>query len=89
MLRRPLITEKSTTLQEQSKYAFEVDEKANKPLVKQAVEKAFKVKVKSVNMIAMHGKMRRVGRQQVMTRSWRKAIVTLSPGDKIEFFEGV
>ena len=89
MLRRPLITEKSTTLQEQSKYAFEVDEKANKPLVKQAVEKAFKVKVKSVNMIAMPGKMRRVGRQQVMTRSWRKAIVTLSPGDKIEFFEGV
>ena len=89
MLRRPLITEKSTTLQEQSKYAFEVDEKANKPLVKQAVEKAFKVKVKSVNMIAMHGKMRRVGRQQVMTRSWRKAIVTLRPGDKIEFFEGV
>jgi len=89
VLRRPVITEKSTTLQEQSKYAFEVDEKANKPLIKQAVEKAFKVNVKSVNIIGVPGKMRRIGRQQVMTRSWKKAIVTLRVGDKIEFFEGV
>jgi len=89
VLRRPVITEKSTTLQEQSKYAFEVDEKANKPLIKQAVEKAFKVNVKSVNIIGVPGKMRRVGRRQVMTRSWKKAIVTLRVGDKIEFFEGV
>ena len=89
VLSRPLITEKNATLQTQNKYAFEVAEGANKPQVKQAVEKAFKVKVTSVNMITVPGKMRRVGRQQVLTRSWKKAVVTLKPGDKIEIFEGV
>jgi large subunit ribosomal protein L23 len=89
VLRRPLITEKSTDLQSRSKYAFEVAEEANKPLVKQAVEKAFKVKVTGVNMVRVPGKTRRVGRRQVLTRSWKKAIVTLKSGDKIEFFEGV
>ena len=89
VLRRPLITEKNTELQAQSKYVFEIAEKANKPLVKQAVEKAFKVKVTGVNVITVPGKTRRVGRRQVLTPSWKKAIVTLKPGDKIEFFEGV
>lgn len=89
VLRRPLITEKNTTLQAQGKYAFEVAKQANKPQVKQAVEKAFKVKVTTVNVIMVPGKTRRVGRQQVLTRSWKKAIVTLKPGDKIELFEGV
>ena len=89
VLRRPLITEKSTDLQTRNKYAFEIAEEANKPLVKQAVEKAFKVKVTGVNVVTMPGKTRRVGRRQVQTRSWKKAIVTLRQGDKIEFFEGV
>ena len=89
VLRRPLITEKNTILQEQNKYAFEIAKRANKPLVKQAVEKAFKVKVTAVNVITVPGKTRRVGRQQVLTQSWKKAIVTLKPEDKIEFFEGV
>ena len=89
VLRRPLITEKSTDLQTQNKYAFEIAEGANKPLVKQAVEKAFKVKVTGVNVITVPGKTRRVGRRHVQTRSWKKAIVTLQAGDKIEFFEGV
>ncbi len=89
VLRRPLITEKSTELQTQNKYAFEIAEGANKPLVKQAVEKAFKVRVTGVNVVTVPGKTRRVGRQQVLTRSWKKAIVTLQAGDKIEFFEGV
>ena len=89
VLRQPLITEKSTDLQTQNKYAFEIAEGANKPLVKQAVEKAFKVRVSKVNVVTVPGKTRRVGRQHVQTRSWRKAIVTLQPGDKIEFFEGV
>ena len=89
VLRRPLITEKNTTLLPQNKYAFEIDKRANKPQVKQAVEKAFKVKVNSVNMITVPGKTKRVGRQQVLTSSWKKAIVTLNPGDKIEIFEGV
>ena len=89
VLRRPLITEKNTVLQAQNKYAFEVAEKANKLQVKQAVEKAFKVKVTKINMLTVPGKTRRVKRQLVQTRSWKKAIVTLRERDKIEFFEGV
>ncbi len=89
VLRRPLITEKNTMLQAQGKYAFEIARESNKQQIKQAVEKAFKVKVLAVNVMTVPGKTRRVGRQQVLTQSWKKAIVTLKPGDKIEFFEGV
>jgi len=89
VLRRPVITEKSTDLQTQGKYAFEIADGANKPMVKEAVESAFKVKVTGVNVVTMRGKMRRVGRRSILTRTWKKAIVTLQPGDKIEFFEGV
>ena len=89
VLRRPVITEKNTMLQAQGKYAFEIAREANKPQIKQAVEKAFKVKVLAVNVMTVPGKTRRVGRQQVLTQSWKKAIVTLKPGDKIELFEGI
>jgi len=89
VLRRPLLTEKNTALQARNKYAFEVAKGAGKHEVKQAVEKAFKVKVTAVNVLTIPGKTRRVGRRQVLTSSWKKAIVTLKPGDKIEFFEGV
>ena len=89
VLRHPVITEKNTQLQVQGKYAFEVAEKANKPQIKQAVERAFNVKVTAVNVIKVRGKMRVVGRRRVLTQSWKKAIVTLQPGDKIELFEGV
>ncbi len=89
VLRRPVITEKNTELQAQGKYAFEVAREANKPQIKQAVEKAFKVKVTAVNVVAVHGKVRKVGGRQVLTPAWKKAIVTLAPGDKIELFEGV
>lgn len=89
VLRRPLITEKNTILQAQNKYVFEVAKQANKILVKKAVEAAFKVKVNSVNVLTVPGKTRRVGKQLVLTQSWKKAIVTLRQGDKIEFFEGV
>lgn len=89
VLRRPLITEKNTDLQAQGKYAFEVAKEANKHQIKQAVEKAFKVKVTAVNVMTVSGKTRRMGRRQVLTPSWKKAIVTLKPGDKIELFEGV
>ncbi|NLE08975.1 MAG: 50S ribosomal protein L23 [Dehalococcoidales bacterium] len=88
VLRRPLITEKSTVLQSEGKYAFEVAMDANKPLVKQAVEKAFKVEVTKVNLINMKGKSRRLGRRELPAHPWKKAIVTLKPGDSIEFFEG-
>ena len=89
VLRRPLITEKNTLLQVQGKYAFEVAAGANKQRVKQAVEKAFRVNVTAVNMVRVPSKQRRIGRQQVLTSPWKKAIVTLKPGDKIELFEGV
>ncbi len=89
VLRRPLITEKNTVLLAQNKYAFEVAGKANKHQIEQAVETAFKVKVTAVNVMTVPGKTRRVGRRQVLTPSWKKAIVTLKAGDKIELFEGV
>ena len=89
VLRRPLVTEKMTLLQERNKYAFKVAPKATRHQVKVAVEAAFKVNVTKVNMLTVHGKERRVGRRLVMTPSWKKAVVTLLPGQKIEFFEGV
>jgi len=89
VLRRPLITEKNTMLQAQGKYVFEVAEEANKHQIKQAVEKAFKVKVMAVNVMTVPGKMKRVGRRMVLTPSHKKAIVTLKSGDKIELFESV
>jgi len=89
VLRRPLITEKYTALQAEGKYAFEVAGQANKPQIKQAVEKAYKVKVTAVNVMNVAGKRRRLGSRQLPARSWKKAVVTLKPGDKIELFEGV
>jgi len=89
VLHRPLLTEKSTALQVEGKYAFEVGRAANKLQIKQAVEKAFNVKVMAVNIMTVPGKMRRAGRRQVMSPSWKKAVVTLKPGDKITLFEGV
>jgi len=76
-------------LQAQGKYAFEVANEANKQQIKEAVEKAFKVKVTAVNVMTVPGKTKRVGRRMVLTPSHKKAIVTLKPGDKIELFEGV
>ena len=89
VLRRPLITEKYTILQVEGKYAFEVAREANKPMIKQAVERAFNVEVADVNVMTVHGKRRRLGRRMLPAHSWKKAVVTLKPGDKIEFFEGV
>jgi len=89
VLRRPLVTEKNTIHQVQGKYVFEVAKDSNKKQVKQAVEKAFQVTVTGVNVMTVPGKMKRIGRRQVLTQSWKKAIVTLRQGDKIELFEGV
>jgi len=89
VLRRPLVTEKSTVLAERNKYCFEVARDANKAQIKEAVEKAFKVKVASVNVMTVPGKMRRAGRQRGMTAPWKKALVTVEEGNKIELFEGV
>ena len=89
VLRRPLVTEKNAILQMEGKYAFEVASGATKPQIKQAVETAFKVRVAGVNVMTVPGKERRVGRRHVRTPSWRKAIVTLEPGDRIELFDNV
>ena len=89
VLRRPLVTEKNAMLQAAGKYAFEVDSRATKPQVKQAVETAFKVSVTAVNVMTVPGKERRIGRRRVQTAPWKKAIVTLQSGDKIELFENV
>jgi large subunit ribosomal protein L23 len=76
-------------LKEGDKYAFEVAGKASKSQIKEAVEKAFKVKVSKINVITVPGKTRRFGRRQVTNSPWKKAVVTLAPGHKITFFEGV
>jgi len=89
VLVRPLITEKGTMLAEAGKYAFQVDQAANKLQIKEAVERAFNVTVLKVNVMVMPGKMRRVGRSRGMTSEWKKAIVTLAEGERIEFFQGV
>lgn len=89
IIRRPLITEKAQNLTVANKYAFEVDRRANKLQIKEAIEIAFNVKVNAVNTLMMKGKLRRYGRAETKQPDWKKAIVTLAPGDKIELFEGV
>ena len=90
VLRRPVITEKNTMLSaERNQYAFEVARNANKAQIKEAVEKAFDVRVLAVNVSHVPGKMKRVGKRRGMTPAWKKAVVTLAPGNKIELFEGV
>tara|TARA_Y100001960_G_C14644815_1_gene812770 strand:- start:580 stop:864 length:285 start_codon:yes stop_codon:yes gene_type:complete len=89
ILKRPLVTEKSTLLQEGSRYVFEVDRRATKLQVKEAIETAFSVKVKKVNTINMPGKEKRYGMNIVPKKPWKKAIVILQSGQSIEIFEGV
>jgi large subunit ribosomal protein L23 len=88
LVKRPLITERSTKLMEENKYCFLVDPKANKTQIKQAIEEIFKVKVKTVNTFNRLGKIKRMGRNEGRRPSWKRAIVTLEAGSRIEFFEG-
>ena len=85
---RPIITEKSNRMMSLNKYSFEVLRQANKIDIRRAVEDVFKVKVSSVHTINVHPKPKRRGRFAGKTRSWKKAIVTLLPGSRIEFFDG-
>jgi len=89
VLKRPIVTEKSTLQGEGGRYAFEVHPEANKHQIKEAVEKAFDVKVIAVNVITMPGKTRRYGRHQSKAQPWKKATVKLAEGQTIGFFEGV
>jgi large subunit ribosomal protein L23 len=89
---RPVVSEKSTVLGDQGKYIFEVAPTANKIQIKYAVETAFankKVQVSAVNIVHVSGKQRRRGRSVGMTRSWKKAIVTLKGDQRLDLFEGV
>jgi large subunit ribosomal protein L23 len=88
VLVRPLITEKNTMLMNLSKYCFEVNRVANKLQIKEAVQTLFSVEVSAVNVSTVPGRMRRVGKSRGMTSPWRKAVVTLKPGQRIEIFEG-
>ena len=89
VLIRPIITEKSTVLTGLDKYVFEVDLRANKTQIKEAVQIAFNVRVAEVNTMKVKGKPKRFGRKITNQPDWKKAVVTLVPGDKIEMFEGI
>ena len=102
LIKRPLLTEKGSKLKEtggmpagvdedqrKSKVLFEVHSDANKIQIRQAIESLFNVKVMSVQTQMVPGKTKRVGRSVGHRPPWKKAIVTLAPGNKIEFFEGV
>ena len=88
ILKRPLLTEKLTAVQEKlNQVAFEVDPDANKLQIQKAVEKRFNVKVTQVRTMNFRGKLKRQGRFEGRRKNWKKAIVTLAEGQKIEFFE--
>lgn len=89
ILVRPVITEKSAALMQENKYTFVVDMAANKTEIRQAVEEVFNVKVESVNTVRVLGKTKRMGRSQGKRSDYKKAIVKLAEGQRIEFFEGV
>jgi len=89
VLKRPIITEKSTVLQEQNKYVFEIMPRANKTQVREAVERAFEVSVTNVNIVMNAGENRRLRNGRwLRTSATKKAIVTVAPGQAIQLFEG-
>ena len=87
VVKRPIISEKSTALAEVgNRYVFEVAPMSNKQEIRDAVQRLFSVKVTKVHTMVMHGKMKRVGRFETKRSNWKKAIVTLVEGQKIDFF---
>lgn len=90
VIKRPLVTEKSTIARdEENKHLFEVDRRATKIEIRNAVEKIFKVQVVNVHTMNMTGKKKRLGRITGRKRNWKKAVITLAPGGSIEVYEGV
>jgi large subunit ribosomal protein L23 len=90
VLRRAVVTEKSSAMKElKNKVVFEVEKAATKGQIKTAVEKAFNVKVLRVNTMVVPGKMKRMGKHEGKLSNWKKAVVTLKAGDKVEVMEGV
>lgn len=93
ILLRPIVTEKMTQLESKHQYAFEVDKNANKIEIQKAIEKQYNVKVLNLRTVNYKGKQKsqltRRGRFTGKTSSWKKAIVTIKEGEKIEFFENI
>ncbi len=90
IIKKPLITEKSTLLRETSRqYLFEVDRRASKYQIASAVESLFRVNVEQVRTLIVRGKLKRVGKSFGKRSNYKKAFVTLKEGNKIDFFEGV
>ena len=90
MIKRPIITEKSTIgKDEENKYFFEVDRRANKIEIAEAVEKLFKVRVLNIRTMNMRGKKKRVGKVTGKKNDWKKAIIKLAPDNSIEIYEGI
>ena len=90
IIRRPLITEKTSIQKEMAnQLTFEVDRKANRIEIRRAIERIFNVRVATVRTMQVKGKVKQRGRIVGKRRDWKKAIVTLRPGERIDFFEGV
>jgi len=90
IIKRPLITEKGMSLKEQeNKIILQVNPSANKQEIKKAVEEMLKVKVEKVATVSMKGKRKRLGARVGVRSDWKKAIVTLKEGEKVEYLEGV
>jgi large subunit ribosomal protein L23 len=90
IIKRPLITEKTNIQKENNnQLTFEVDPKANRIEIQRAIEQIFKVKVAKTRTLRVTGKVKRRGRILGKRKDWKKAIVTLMPGERIDFFEGV
>jgi large subunit ribosomal protein L23 len=88
ILRRPIIlTEKSNRLREKNQVIFEVAPSANKIQIRDAIQTLFKVTVVGVNTMRYRGKLRRMGRGYAKLSNWKKAVITLKEGDKIQFFD--
>lgn len=88
VIKRPLVTEKSSLLQAQNQFCFAVDPRATKRDIAAAIQALFKVKVAQVATINVRGKQKRVGKNVGRTSNWKKAIVTLKEGERITLFEG-
>jgi len=85
---RPVVSEKSYALIAEGKYTFRVDDRAHKTQIAHAIEQIFDVKVAAVRTAKVRPKPKRRGLHRGMTRGWKKAVVQLAPGERIELFEG-
>lgn len=88
VIKKPLVSEKNSMVSEHNVYTFEVDRRSNKTDIKKAIEKAFRVKVRSVNTQICRGRAKRTKLGVGKPRYWKKAFIRLQPGEKIALFEG-